>query len=71
MATIKARKVGNSVTVTLPKDLQVETGQEFIIEKGRNGVILLAPKINNPFDGNDDLGMEDDFADLRLLDNEF
>lgn len=71
MATIKARKVGNSVTVTLPKDLQVETGQEFIIEKGRNGVILLTPKIKNPFDGNDDLRMEDDFADLRLLDNEF
>ncbi|WP_162012306.1 type II toxin-antitoxin system PemI/MazE family antitoxin [Streptococcus sp. S784/96/1] len=70
MNLVKTRKVGNSVTVTLPKDLGIDTGQEFLIEKGRNDVIMLVPKVNNPFNGLDDLSMEDDFEGVRLLDHE-
>ncbi|MGT2828504.1 AbrB family transcriptional regulator [Streptococcus hillyeri] len=70
MNFVKARKVGNSITVTLPKDLGITTGQEFLIEKGRNDVIMLVPKIANPFNGLDDLSMEDDFEGVTLLDHE-
>ncbi|MGT2802635.1 hypothetical protein SAMN02910293_01522 [Streptococcus henryi] len=70
MTIVKARKVGNSITVTLPKNLGVETGQEFLIEAGRNNVIMLVPKVPNPFNGLDDLHMDDDFEGVKLLDNE-
>lgn len=70
MNLVKTRKVGNSVTVTLPKDLGIDIGQEFLIEKGRNDIIMLVPKIANPFNGIDDLSMEDDFEGVKLLDNE-
>lgn len=70
MNLVKTRKVGNSVTVTLPKDLGITTGQEFLIEKGRNDVIILVPKIANPFNGSEDLAMTDDFEGVTLLDHE-
>lgn len=70
MNLVKTRKVGNSVTVTLPKDLGVDTGQEFLIQKGDNDIIILVPKVPNPFDGKTDLTMDDDFEGVRLLDNE-
>lgn len=71
MTTVKTRKVGNSVTVTIPKNLGIPIGKEFIIQKGRNNVIMLVPKIPNPFDGKLDLRMEDDFKGVVLLDNEY
>ncbi|SDO80316.1 hypothetical protein SAMN05216347_102360 [Streptococcus equinus] len=70
MSLVKARKVGNSITITLPKDLGVSIGEEFTIEKGRNNVIMLVPKMTNPFDGNTDLHMTDDFEEVTLLDHE-
>lgn len=70
MNLVKTRKVGNSVTVTLPKDLGITVGQEYLIEKGRNDVIMLVPKRANPFDGHLDLQMEDDFEGIQLLNHE-
>ncbi|EJN93601.1 type II toxin-antitoxin system PemI/MazE family antitoxin [Streptococcus ratti] len=70
MATVKARKVGNSMTVTIPKDLKVKEGTEFSVYRGVDGVIVLAPKLANPFDGKTDLAMSDDFEGMALLDNE-
>ncbi|TWT16442.1 type II toxin-antitoxin system PemI/MazE family antitoxin [Streptococcus sp. sy010] len=70
MNFVKTRKVGNSITVTLPKDLGITTGQEFLIEKGKNDVIMLVPKISNPFNGNDNLTMTDDFEGVILLEHE-
>ena len=70
MNLVKTRKVGNSVTVTLPKDLGVDTGQEFLIQKGNNDVIMLVPKLPNPFDSKTDLTMDNDFEGVRLLDSE-
>lgn len=70
MKHVKARKVGNSVTVTIPKELGITTGQEFLIEKGRDGIIMLVPKVANPFNGIDDLSMTDDFEGASLLDYE-
>lgn len=71
MNLVKTRKVGNSVTITLPKDLNIATGQEFLIQKDNNNVIILIPKITNPFDGKTDLTMENDFEGVTLLENEF
>ena len=70
MITVKARKVGNSMTVTIPKRLAVPEGTEFSAYKGGDGVIVLAPKLPNPFDGQTDLAMTDDFEGIRFLDNE-
>lgn len=44
MNTVKTRKVGNSVTVTIPKTLNVPEGQEMFVYKGVDNVIVLAPK---------------------------
>ena len=70
MTTVKTRKVGNSLTITIPKELAVEVGQEFTVYKGVDDIIVLAPKIANPFDGETDLRMEDDFKEVKLLDHE-
>ncbi|WP_314435361.1 type II toxin-antitoxin system PemI/MazE family antitoxin [uncultured Streptococcus sp.] len=61
MNTVKTRKVGNSITVTIPKTLNVPEGQEMFIYKGVDNVIVLAPKIPDPFSGDTDLRMENDF----------
>lgn len=70
MVTVKARKVGNSITVTIPKHLSIQEGTEFSVYKGVDGVIVLAPKLTNPFDGKTDLTMTDDFEGVKLLENE-
>ncbi|MGT2754431.1 type II toxin-antitoxin system PemI/MazE family antitoxin [Streptococcus ovis] len=70
MVTVKARKVGNSMTVTIPKHLSIQEGTEFSVYKGVDGVIVLAPKLTNPFDGKTDLTMTDDFEGVKLLENE-
>ena len=43
MNTVKTRKVGNSLTVTIPKNLGMAEGQEMVVYKGIDGVIVLAP----------------------------
>ena len=70
MTIVKARKVGNSMTVTIPKDLKVKEGTEFSVYRGIDNMIILAPKLANPFDGKTDLAMTDDFEGVTLLDNE-
>ncbi|ARS62588.1 type II toxin-antitoxin system PemI/MazE family antitoxin [Streptococcus mutans] len=70
MTIVKARKVGNSMTVTIPKDLKVKESTEFSVYRGIDNIIILAPKIANPFDGKTDLAMTDDFEGVTLLDNE-
>lgn len=71
MNLVRSRKVGNSVTVTLPKELEISAGEEFLIQKGRGGVIILTPRVKNPFDGKTDLKMEDDFSEVTLNEHEF
>ena len=70
MDLVKTRKVGNSLTITIPKRLEVEEGAEFAVYRGIDGAIVLAPKILNPFDQYEDLRMEDDFEGVVLLDEE-
>ncbi|HFU4460266.1 TPA: AbrB family transcriptional regulator [Streptococcus suis] len=70
MNTVKTRKVGNSLTITIPKELNVAEGKEFIVYKGIDDVIVLAPKIPNPFDNMEPFIMDNDFEGVVLLDNE-
>ncbi len=43
MTVVKARKVGNSITITIPKELDIKTGQEFKVLKGNDGTLLFSP----------------------------
>ena len=70
MNTVKTRKVGNSLTVTIPKNLGMTEGQEMVVYKGIDGVIVLAPKLNDPFDGITDLRMTNDFQGVKIIDSE-
>ncbi|MGT2623952.1 type II toxin-antitoxin system PemI/MazE family antitoxin [Streptococcus thoraltensis] len=70
MNTVKTRKVGNSLAVTIPKELGIDEGKEFVVYKGIDGVIVLAPKIPNPFDNMEPFIMENDFEGVTLLENE-
>jgi antitoxin component of MazEF toxin-antitoxin module len=49
MSTIKARKQGNSIMVTIPSSFGVKEGEEFFFIKKDNGAIVMIPKIDNPF----------------------
>lgn len=70
MNTVKTRKVGNSLTVTIPKNLGMTEGQEMVVYKGIDGVIVLAPKLKDPFDGITDLRMTNDFQGVKIIDSE-
>lgn len=50
MSTIKARKQGNSIMVTIPSSFGVKEGEEFFFIKKDNGTIVMIPKIENPFE---------------------
>lgn len=49
MVTAKTRKVGNSVAVFIPKQLNVELDTEYLIYKSQNGSLIFTPKIDNLF----------------------
>ncbi|API87827.1 hypothetical protein BKP56_00030 [Marinilactibacillus sp. 15R] len=40
---MKARKQGNSLTLSIPKKFGVEEGQEFMAFKGRRGGVVYVP----------------------------
>lgn len=50
MSTVKARKQGNSIMVTIPSALGIEAGEEFFVIKKDNGAVSLIPKVTNPFE---------------------
>jgi len=47
MDSVKARKQGNSVMVTLSSSLGISAGQEFYITKTPDDSILLVPKVTD------------------------
>lgn len=50
MMTTKAEKQGNAMIITLPEFLEVKDGEEFFIVKKENGIIVLVPKLEDPFE---------------------
>lgn len=51
MLSVTTRKIENAVFVTIPKQLQVEAGTEYIVYKSQNGSLIFSPKMANPFLG--------------------
>ncbi|MCB4953124.1 AbrB family transcriptional regulator [Streptococcus mutans] len=58
------------MTVTIPKSLKIKEETEFSVYKGIDDVIVLTPKLENPFKKKIDLRMTNDFEGVTLLDNE-
>ena len=70
METVVTRKVGNSVTVTIPKGLNISTGKEYHVYKGTDDVIVFAPVIRNPLVDSGRVRMNDEFEEVCFLDTE-
>jgi len=70
METVITRKVGNSVTVTIPKELNISIGREYHVYKGADDVIVFAPRIKNPLVDSDCVRMTDEFEEVCFLDTE-
>ena len=49
METVKTRKQGNAIMITLASKFNISAGKEFFIYKKENGIIMLVPKIENPY----------------------
>jgi len=49
MDTVKARKQGNSIMVSLSSKFAVEEGQEFYLYRDSKGIISLIPKVDDYF----------------------
>ncbi len=63
MLEIRSRKVGNSVSIILPKSLNIQVDQAFIITKTHNGSLVLTPKVENPYKQNKKINMSDPEGD--------
>lgn len=59
MLTAKTRKVGNSIAISIPSQLSVEPGVEYVVYKSKQGAITLAPKIQNPFTSKEEFVKDD------------
>ncbi|WP_086315434.1 hypothetical protein A5821_002920 [Enterococcus sp. 7F3_DIV0205] len=49
MDTVKARRQGNAIMVTLSSKFAVKDGQEFFSYKDSEGIISLIPKVDDYF----------------------
>jgi antitoxin component of MazEF toxin-antitoxin module len=51
MRTAKLRKQGSSVVVTIPASEAkgIDINSEYIVKKDEHGIIMLIPKLDNPF----------------------
>lgn len=68
--TIKVRKVGNSVTLTIPKSFNISPGAQFKTELQDDGSIVYRPD----FEGNwfkEDLHQKDVMNEHVVLDSEW
>lgn len=43
MALVKARQVGNSLSITIPKEFEIPQGQEYNVYKGSDGTLIFTP----------------------------
>lgn len=47
--SVKIRKVGNSLVLTVPKNIKVSLNKEYDVFTGRDGAITFLPVESNPF----------------------
>lgn len=70
---VKARKVGHSIALTVPRELDVKDGQEFEVYRENNGAIVYSPNHRNSFEGdwfNENLRQTDCLVDCEVLGSE-
>ncbi|CCI80957.1 type II toxin-antitoxin system PemI/MazE family antitoxin [Lactobacillus hominis] len=60
---IKSKKIGNSISLTLPKSLKIDVDQVFVVTKMHNGALILTPKIENPYGADKQVDMRDPEGD--------
>ncbi|MDR0199749.1 MAG: AbrB family transcriptional regulator [Streptococcaceae bacterium] len=71
MLEMRTRKVGASVAITLPKELNIPVDKDFIVSKTADGSLIFVPKIKNPLDElPDDFVMADEFSEAVLTESE-
>lgn len=49
MLQSRTRKVGNSIMISIPKELSPEANNEYIIVKTKSGAFIMTPKLPNPY----------------------
>lgn len=49
MLKARTRKVGNSIMISIPKELAPQANVEYIVAKSKGGTLIMAPKISNPY----------------------
>lgn len=72
--TVKVRKVGNSLSLTVPKEFMLQEGMTFEVELNDDGAIIYKPTHLNPFEGdwfNIDLHQKEEFNGDDLLESEW
>lgn len=71
---VKARKVGNSITLTVPNDYEVSTGEIFEVTLTDDGKIVYEPKKRNMFEGdwfNEDLTQKEMLVEGDIFESEW
>lgn len=71
---VKARKIGHSISLTIPKSFNVQEGQSFEPQMNDDGSITFKPTHKNIFEGNwfnEDLHQKDTLTDSGVLDSEW
>ena len=63
MLTVKTREQGDTVIVTVPKALGIDSGQEYVVMNGENGAFTYVPKLEDIFEK-----AERENLDLRPID---
>lgn len=72
--TIKAKKVGNTMTLTVPKEFKIAEGTEFTVERHSDGRLVYLPTCHNPFEserGKQDLKQMDVTLKKEILPSEW
>jgi len=76
MKSVKARKVGSSTVLTVPKEIKTQY-TDYDVFAGTDGAIVYLPKTKNPFtdakfiEAHRHALSDQDFLETELLDNEF
>jgi len=76
MKSVKARKVGSSTVLTVPKEIKA-LYTDYDVFAGTDGAIVYLPKTKNPFtdakfiETHRHALSDQDFLETELLDNEF
>ena len=47
MTVVKTRQIGNSLSITIPKEFEIPQGQEYNVYKGSDGTLIFSPSKEN------------------------